>query len=103
MDAIHSRLPWRFVPSVLGLPAYVFDADDRDIMALFRGPVRATADAEFVVRACNNFGEMLAVLKQIDQWARERDGDKRVYAFAFDAPVGIALRAAIANAEGNHE
>lgn len=44
--------------------------------------------------------EMLKVLNQIDTWARVAEGDKRLYVVEFDSPTGVALRAAIAKAEG---
>lgn len=42
--------------------------------------------------------EALAVLKWIDIWGREANGDGRYYVIAFDSPAGIKMRHVIANA-----
>jgi hypothetical protein len=42
--------------------------------------------------------EAVEVLKWIDVWGREANGDGRYYVIAFDSPAGIQLRHVVANA-----
>lgn len=96
---------------------YIFDADNT-MVAQIRGWGHLTGtgglhlsaddaeDVQFarldtIARAVNLHEELLAALREIDKWARDAEGGAaRVYRFDFNSPCGVALRAAIAKAEG---
>ena len=96
MNTQHTALPWSLWPKRKGDPPYsVAGPPDGGIgLPVTARDISTFADAEFILRACNNFYPLLEALENIIEWGVSKTGHPPKLPLALVGPANAAIERA---------